>query len=137
LLYWYWMVKNIFDCMIRMLLALAYPVCCMVVLYVAILSCDDHQFNWWEQMSEVPAVSKEMAISLLSHLGWTLCFFSSWVFFRATTHVLLYALRFYSLFVRLFPLASWCAQFVGDVLGPQDYSTLLFCVMFLLISLNN
>jgi len=37
--------ENIFDCMIRMLLALAYSICCMVVLYVAILSCDDHQFN--------------------------------------------------------------------------------------------
>ena len=34
----------IFDCMMKMLLALAYPVCCMVVLYVAIVSCDDHQF---------------------------------------------------------------------------------------------
>ena len=67
--------ENIFDCMMRMLLALAYPVCCMVVLYVAILSCDDHQFNWWEQMGDVSAVSKEMAIPLLSHLGGTLCFF--------------------------------------------------------------
>jgi len=57
--------ENIFDCMMRMLLALAYPVCCMIVLYVAILSCDDHEFNWWEQMGEVSAVSKEMAISLL------------------------------------------------------------------------
>jgi len=47
-------------------------------------------------MSEVPAVSKEMAIPLLSHLGWTLCFISSWVFFRAMAHVLLYALLFYS-----------------------------------------
>jgi len=56
------------------------PVCCMVVLYVALLSCDDHQFNWGEQMDEVPAVSKEMAILLLCHLGRTLCFFSSWVF---------------------------------------------------------
>ena len=71
--------ENIFDCMMRMLLALAYPVCCMVVLYVAILSCDDHQFNWWEQMGEVPVVSKEMAIPLLSHLGWILYFFPSWI----------------------------------------------------------
>jgi len=70
--------ENIFDCMMRILLALAYHVCCMVVLYVAILSCDDHQFNLWEQMGEVPAVSKEMAIPLLSHLGWTSYFFSSW-----------------------------------------------------------
>jgi len=37
--------ESIFDCMMKMLLALAYPVCCMVVLYVAILSCDDHQFK--------------------------------------------------------------------------------------------
>jgi len=37
--------ESIFDCMMKMLLALAYPVCCMVVLYVALLSCDDHQFN--------------------------------------------------------------------------------------------
>jgi len=29
------------DCMMNMLLALAYPFCCMVVLYVAILSCDE------------------------------------------------------------------------------------------------
>jgi len=39
------LVRNIFDCMIKMLLALAYPVYCMVVLYVVLLSCDDHQFN--------------------------------------------------------------------------------------------
>jgi len=58
-------------------------------------------------MGEVPAVSKEMAIPLLSHLGWTLCFFSSWVFFRATTYVLFYALRFYSLFVRLLSGFHW------------------------------
>jgi len=31
--------------MMKMLLPLAYPVCCMVVLYVAIVSCDDHQFK--------------------------------------------------------------------------------------------
>jgi len=36
---------NIFDCMMRILLALAYPVCCMVVLYVVVLSCDDHQLD--------------------------------------------------------------------------------------------
>jgi len=34
-----------FERMMRMLLALAYPVYCMVVLYVAVLSCDDHQFD--------------------------------------------------------------------------------------------
>jgi len=37
--------ENIIDCMMNMLLALAYPFCCMVVLYVADLSCDDHQFD--------------------------------------------------------------------------------------------
>jgi len=47
-------------------------------------------------MGEVPAVSKEMTIPLLSHLGWTLCLFSSWVSFRDMAHVLLYALLFYS-----------------------------------------
>jgi len=31
---------------------------------VVLLSCDDHQFNWWEQMGEVPEVSKEMEIPL-------------------------------------------------------------------------
>jgi len=29
--------ENIFDCMMKMLSALAYPVCCMVVLYVVVL----------------------------------------------------------------------------------------------------
>ena len=29
----------------NMLLALAYLFCCVVVLYVAVLPCDDHQFN--------------------------------------------------------------------------------------------
>jgi len=33
------------DYMMIMLLALAYPVYCMIVLYVVLLSCDDHQFN--------------------------------------------------------------------------------------------
>jgi len=53
-------------------LALAYPFCCMVVMYVAVLSCDDHQLGWWEQMGEVLVVSKGMAIRQLSHLGWSL-----------------------------------------------------------------
>jgi len=57
--------ESIFDCMMKILLALAYPVCCMVILYVVLLSCDDHQFDWWEQMGEVLVVSKEMVISLL------------------------------------------------------------------------
>jgi len=68
--------ENIFDCMMKMLLPLTYPVCCMVILYVALLSCDDHQFDWWEQMGKVLVVSKEMVIPLLSHLDWIL--FSSW-----------------------------------------------------------
>jgi len=128
----YWMVRNIFDCMIRMLLALAYPVYCMVVLYVILLSGDDHQFNWWEQMGEV---SKEMEIPLLSHLGWTLCFCVSWVFFRATAHIFLCALLFYSLWLYLFiwfPLASWCAQLVGIVLRTPGllYITILRDVSF-------
>jgi len=45
LLYGYEMRKNIFDCMMNMLLALAYPFYCMVLMYVAVLSCDDHQFG--------------------------------------------------------------------------------------------
>jgi len=62
---WIWNGENIFDCMINMLSALTYPFCCMVVLYVATLSCDDHQCDWWEQMGEVLVVRKEMAIPLL------------------------------------------------------------------------
>jgi len=42
---WVWDEENIIDCMMHMLLALAYPFFCMVVLYVAVLSCDDHQSN--------------------------------------------------------------------------------------------
>jgi len=68
------------DCMIKMLLALAYPVYCMVVLYVVLLSCDDYQFNWWEQMGEVPEVSKEMEIP--PRLVYIFCMSSS----RAATH---------------------------------------------------
>ena len=68
--------------------------------------------NWWEQMGEVPAVSKEMAIPLLSHLGWTLRYFSSWVFFRATAHVLLYALLLYSLLLDFYLVS------VGIVVCP-------------------
>jgi len=37
--------ERIFDYMMKMLLALAYPVCCMGVLYLVILSSDDHQFK--------------------------------------------------------------------------------------------
>jgi len=40
-----WDGENVFDCMMNMLSALAYPFCCMVVLYVVVLSCDDHQFD--------------------------------------------------------------------------------------------
>ena len=40
---WLWDGECILDCMVNMLSALAYPFCCMVVLYVATLSRDDHQ----------------------------------------------------------------------------------------------
>jgi len=59
----------------------------MVVLYVAVLPCDDHQLGWWEQMGEVLVVNKGTAIPLPSHLGCTLYFFLS-CFFRAMAPVL-------------------------------------------------
>ena len=93
------------DFIDEMFLALAYPVCCMVVLYVALLSCDDHQFDWWEQMGEVLAVNKEMTIPLLSHLDWTL--FSSWTFFRAMAHILFYALLLYSYLLDFYLVSRW------------------------------
>jgi len=39
-----------------------------VLLYVVVLSCDDHQFDWWEQMGEILVANKGMVILLLSHL---------------------------------------------------------------------
>jgi len=60
--------------------------------------------NWWE-MDELLVINKEMAISLLSHLGWTL--FSSWAFFRAMAHVLLYALLFYSHWLDFYLVFRW------------------------------
>jgi len=68
-------------------LALAYPFYCMVVLYVVVLPCDDHQLGWWEQMGAVLVVSKGMAIPLFSHRGCILYFFPS-CFFRAMAPVL-------------------------------------------------
>jgi len=62
---WIWDGENIIDCMMNMLLALTYPFYCMVVLYVAVLSCDDHQFDWWEQIGEVLVANKGMVIPLL------------------------------------------------------------------------
>jgi len=56
-------------------------------------------------MGEVLAVNKTMTISLLSHLGWTL--FSLWVFFRAMTHVLLYALLLYSQLLDFYLVPRW------------------------------
>jgi len=47
--------------MMNMLSALAYPFYCMDVLFMATLSRDDHQCDWWEQMGEVLVVRKEMA----------------------------------------------------------------------------
>jgi len=76
---------NMSDYMVIMLLALAYPVYYMVVLYVTLLSCDDHQFNWWEQMGEVPGVSKGVEILLHSPcVDWLFSCMSS---FRVATHV--------------------------------------------------
>jgi len=63
--------------MMNMLLALAYPFCCMVVMYVTVLSCDDHRLGWWEQMGEVLVVNKGMVIQPLSRLDWILYFSSS------------------------------------------------------------
>jgi len=86
----YWMKShNMFGCYMVMrwwkyiwlydeyVLALAYPFCCMVVLYVVVLPCDDHQLGWWEQMGEVLVVNKGMTIPLPSHLGYILHFFQS------------------------------------------------------------
>jgi len=71
-------------------------------------------------MGEVPAVNKEMAISLLSHLwaGSYISFLHDF-FVRAMAHVLFLRLATLSSFVRLlfsFPLASWRARFVRVVL---------------------
>jgi len=67
-----------FNCMMKMLLALAYPFCCLLyVLWCGFFCCDDHQFDWWEQMGEVPEVSKEMEIPLHSPGG--LVYMSVWV----------------------------------------------------------
>ena len=78
----YWMKShNMFGCYVDEMmkiyliacwicwLALAYPFCCNVVMYVAVLSCDDHQLGWWEQMGEVHVASKGTMIQQLSHLG--------------------------------------------------------------------
>jgi len=58
---WVWDGENIIDCMMNMLLALAYPFCCMIVLCVADLSCNDHQFDLWEQMGEVLVANGDSA----------------------------------------------------------------------------
>jgi len=81
----YWIKShNMFECYVDEIvklyliacgicwLALAYPFCCMFVLYVAVFPCDDHQLGWWEQLGEVLRVNKRMVIPLLSHLGWSL-----------------------------------------------------------------
>jgi len=82
----YWMKShNMFSCYMDMIwwkciywiargicwMALAYPLCCMFVLYVTVFPCDDHQLGWWEQLGEVLRVNKRMGIPLLSHLGWS------------------------------------------------------------------
>ena len=84
---------------------LAYPVCCMVVLYVTLLLAMIINVIDGEQMDEGLAVNKAMAIPLLSHLGWTL--FSLWVFFRAMAHVLLYALLLYSHLLDYYLVFRW------------------------------
>ena len=88
-------------------LALAYPVYCMIVLYVVLLSCDGHQFDWWEQIGEVLVANKGMVIPLLSHLGWSFLH----VFFRVMALVSLYAFLLYALGETCiqFSLASWYA----------------------------
>jgi len=91
------------------------PVCLYGCIVCGCSSCDDHQFDWWEQMGEVLVVNKGMASPLLSHLGWS-CFTHD--FFRATTPVSFYASLLCTLCENCiwFMLASWCAQVVGVVL---------------------
>ena len=118
-------------------LALAYPFCCMVVMYVAVLSCDDHQLGWWEQMGEVLMVNKRMVIPLLSHLGWSfLC-----VLFRAMAHVSLSVFLRYTLCrirIRLSFGIVVCPSFVGVVLKTPGLRYCTYIVWrFSLISLNN
>ena len=77
------------------MLALAYPFCCMVVLFVAVLlSCDDHRLGSWEQMGEILVVSKGMEIQQLSPLGWSHFIHD---FFRATAPVSSYDFLPYTL----------------------------------------
>jgi len=57
-------------------------------------SCDDHQFDWWEQMGEVLVVNKGMTSPLLSHLDWSYFIHD---FFRATIPVSFYAFILYTL----------------------------------------
>ena len=119
--------------MMRILLALAYPVCCMVVLYVVLLSCDDHQFDLWEQMDEVLVANKGMVIPLLSHLGWS---YFLHVFFRATAHVSPYV----SLPYTLCQTCIWfsfdivvCPVCRGCVKDPKTTLHCYLCVTFPLI----
>jgi len=111
-------------------LALAYPFCCMVVLYVAVLSCDDHQLGWWEQMGEVLMVNKRMMIPLLSHLGWSFpC-----VLFRATAHVSLSVFSTLRSMLYSYSTSLWhrgVPEFCqGSVKDPRTTLLYLYCVTF-------
>jgi len=136
-LYEYGMMNIYFNCMMNMLLALAYPFCCVVVMYVAVLSCYDHRLGWWELMGEVLMVNKQMVIPLLSHLGWSfLC-----VLFRAMAHVSLSVFLRYTLCCIRIQLSFGivvCPCFVGVGLKTPGLRYCTYIVWrFPLISLNN
>jgi len=97
-----------------MLLALAYPFRCMVVLYVAVflaMIINLVDGSRWARLM----VNKRMVISLLSHLGWSFpC-----VLFMAMAHVSLSVFLRYTLCCIRIQLSFGfvvCLSFVGVVL---------------------
>ena len=78
--------EGIFDCMIKILLALAYPLLVWLLCMLFFYLCDDHQFLDGSICERYSWSTGERWFHCLVFLGSTSC--PSWAFFRAMTHVL-------------------------------------------------
>ena len=123
--------ESIFDCMIKLLLALAYPSVCLLCIPYVWFSLLQWSSTWCEQMRGTPRVNREVTVSLLSL--WTgFCFWTlplgQWLMYY-----LAFGLYFENFVVFLYVFFWHCDVpwlLYGVILVFQNCITILFDVTF-------
>ena len=113
---------------------LLFVVCSVVWLFF----CDDHQFDWWEQMDEILVASKEMEISLPSPRGLDYGFLWTLLWAMAPVFRCSWICNFLVKSLSCFGWHCGVPSFVGVVLRtPGLRCCTILCVAFPLIAVLN